>query len=146
MARTGDGDTFSDSPATSDAQLSAVSADGRIRSSTSWIQVDSAIGGGRDRGFDLGVLLGGRLLGLAKPFPYLSCLGCCGLRFAKRLRVGFDQLVGLSRGGCPQPGGLPQARRIAFRQVLSGNVGQARFGGVSRYRISRSLHGPFGGI
>jgi hypothetical protein len=41
MARTGDGDTFSGSPATSDAQFSAVSADGRIRSSTSWIQADS---------------------------------------------------------------------------------------------------------
>jgi len=36
-----DGDTFSVSPATSDAQLSAVSADGRIRSSTPRIQVDS---------------------------------------------------------------------------------------------------------
>jgi hypothetical protein len=41
MARTGDGDTFSGSPATSDAQASVVSADGRTRSSTPWTQVDS---------------------------------------------------------------------------------------------------------
>ena len=95
---------------TSDAQLSAVSADGRILLIDVLDPSGQRIGGDRDRGFDLGVLLGGRLLGLAKPMPYLSCLGRYGLRFTKRFRVSFDQLVGPSRGGCPQPGSLPQGR------------------------------------